>query len=76
MMTLETTDYSIAATPAARWGAFAPLTRLKSWLAARQERRTHEASYAALLKADDYLLLDIGVTRHDVAQLLADVRNN
>lgn len=74
MMTLETTDYSMAALAAEIQGTSGAFARLKVWIAARRKRRELIKAYSALERSEEYLLRDIGLTRYDVGQMLARSR--
>jgi uncharacterized protein YjiS (DUF1127 family) len=71
MMTIETVTYPTASA-ATRTRPL--MARVWAWLARASERRSIKQSYAKLLEADEHILRDIGLTRHDVALLLDEAR--
>jgi uncharacterized protein YjiS (DUF1127 family) len=69
-MTAYATNPAHAAPIARPWGL---LQLLRAALRARRQRKDIARSYAMLLGADDYRLSDLGVTRHDVLRMIADI---
>lgn len=48
-------------------------SRLLAWRERRRVAMRDRAIYREILMADDYRLCDMGLTRHDVARMLADM---